>query len=181
VEGGAVPARAGPRRGRFLKRIAVISDTHLPRGKRALPEECIRLVAGADLLLHCGDFVTTVFFDQLGALGPRVEGVCGNMDEHELKQRLPHERVVEFDELRIGMVHDAGPRPHREARLAARFEDCDAVVYGHTHVPQVERFQHLWILNPGSPTERRSASSHSMILLTIQRGRILPELVTLEP
>jgi predicted phosphodiesterase len=67
----------------------------------------------------------------------------------------------------------------RSSKSWARFEDCDAVVYGHTHVPQVERFQHLWILNPGSPTERRSAPSHSMILLTIQGGRILPELVTL--
>jgi putative phosphoesterase len=101
------------------------------------------------------------------------------MDEPTLKQRLPRQRVVEVAGVRIGMVHDAGPRLRREARLAARFEDCDAVVYGHTHVPQVERFQHLWILNPGSPTERRSAPSHSMILLTIQGGRILPELVTL--
>jgi uncharacterized protein len=181
VEGGAVSARAGPRRDRFLNRIAVISDTHLPRGKRALPEECIRLVAGADLVLHGGDFVTTSFLEELGAVGPPLEGVCGNMDEPALKQRLPQQRVVEFDGLRIGMVHDAGPRLRREARLAARFEDCDAVVYGHTHVPQVERFQHLWILNPGSPTERRSAPSHSMILLTVQRGRILPELVTLDP
>jgi hypothetical protein len=101
------------------------------------------------------------------------------MDEQALKQRLPKQRVVEVAGVRIGMVHDAGPRLRREARLAARFEDCDAVVYGHTHVPQVERFQHLWILNPGSPTERRTAPSHSMIVLTIKRGRILPELVTL--
>ena len=67
----------------------------------------------------------------------------------------------------------------REARLAARFEDCEVVVYGHTHVPQVERFQHLWVLNPGSPTERRTAPTHSMIVLTIQGTRLMPELVTL--
>jgi uncharacterized protein len=133
----------------------------------------------ADLLLHAGDFVSIAFFEELGSLGPLLEGVGGNMDEPALKQRLPRQRVVEVAGVRIGMVHDAGPRLRREARLAARFEDCDAVVYGHTHVPQVERFQHLWILNPGSPTERRSAPSHSMILLTIQGGRILPELVTL--
>jgi putative phosphoesterase len=123
--------------------------------------------------------VSSAFFDELGKLGPPLEGVGGNMDEQALKQRLPKQRVVEVAGVRIGMVHDAGPRLRREARLAARFEDCDAVVYGHTHVPQVERFQHLWILNPGSPTERRTAPSHSMIVLTIKRGRILPELVTL--
>jgi len=77
------------------------------------------------------------------------------------------------------MLPTAGPRAGREARLAARFPDCGAVVYGHTHVPQVERFQHLWILNPGSPTERRSAPVHSMIVLTVRGTRLTPELVTL--
>ena len=65
------------------------------------------------------------------------------------------------------------------ALVAARFEDCSVVVYGHTHVPQVEQFQHLWVLNPGSPTERRSALAHSMIVLNIRGPRLTPELVTL--
>jgi hypothetical protein len=144
-----------------------------------LPDECVRLIAGAELVLHGGDFVTVEVLEELRAIGPSVEGVSGNMDEPALKETLPKQRVVEVESVRIGMVHDAGPRLRREARLAARFEDCEAVVYGHTHVPQVERFQHLWILNPGSPTERRSAPVHSMIVLRVQGRRITPELVTL--
>ena len=101
------------------------------------------------------------------------------MDEPSLKEALPKQRVVEVGGIRIGMLHDPGPRQRREARLAARFEDCEVVIYGHTHVPQVERFQHLWVLNPGSPTERRTAPSHSMIVLTIHGARLMPELVTL--
>ena len=101
------------------------------------------------------------------------------MDEAVLKALLPREHIVEVEGARIGMLHNAGPRPRREARLAARFPDCAAVVYGHTHVPQVERFQHLWVLNPGSPTERRSAPVHSMIVLTVRLRRLTPELVTL--
>jgi putative phosphoesterase len=101
------------------------------------------------------------------------------MDEPALRETLPRERVVEVGETRIGMVHVPGAASGREARLAARFPDCQAVVYGHTHVPQVERFQHLWILNPGSPTERRTAPLHSILILQIRRGRITPELVTL--
>jgi putative phosphoesterase len=139
----------------------------------------VRLLAGADLVLHGGDFVSSGFLEELEQLGPPVEGVHGNMDEPDLKALLPKERVVEVDGLRIGMVHNAGPRVGREARLAARFADCEAVVYGHTHVPQVERFQHLWVLNPGSPTERRSAPVHSMLVLRIRGRRITPELVTL--
>ena len=77
------------------------------------------------------------------------------------------------------MVHIPGRRAGREARLAARFPECHAVVYGHTHVPQVERFEQLWILNPGSPTERRSAPVHSMLVLRVRGSRITPELVTL--
>jgi putative phosphoesterase len=144
-----------------------------------LPDECGRLLAGADLVLHAGDFVSVEFLAELRRLAPPVEGVCGNMDEPALKSSLPRERVVEVGGVRIGMVHDAGPRVGREARLAARFPDCEAAVYGHTHVPQVERFQHLWILNPGSPTERRSAPVHSMLVLSVSGGRITPELVTL--
>jgi putative phosphoesterase len=162
-----------------MARVAVISDTHLPRGTRALPEECLRLLRGADLILHGGDFVTETFLEELRALGPPVEGVYGNMDEPALKAALPKERTVEVDGARVGMVHIPGPRAGREARLAARFPDCEAVVYGHTHVPQVERFQHLWILNPGSPTERRAAPIHAMLVLTVRRGRLTPELVRL--
>src|SRR5207302_5695053 len=162
-----------------MARMSVIADTHLPRGTRALPEECLRILRGADLILHGGDFVTETFLDELRALGPPVEGVYGNMDEPALKAALPKERTVEVDGARIGMVHIPGPRAGREARLAARFPDCEAVVYGHTHVPQVERFQHLWILNTGSPTERRRAPIHAMLVLTVRGGRLTPELVSL--
>jgi putative phosphoesterase len=183
VEGGALPPRAiqGRERTRrsFLTRVAVIADTHLPRGTRTLPDECVRLLAGADLVLHGGDFVTVQVLEDLRAIGPPVEGICGNMDEPALKETLPKQLVLEVESIRIGMVHNAGPRLRREARLAARFADCEAVVYGHTHVPQVERFQHLWVLNPGSPTDRRGAPVHSMIVLTVRGSRITPELVTL--
>jgi len=162
-----------------MARVAVISDTHLPRGTRALPDECVRLLRRADLILHGGDFVTETFLHELRALGPPVEAVYGNMDEPALKSALPREHVVEAGGARIGMVHIPGPRAGREARLAARFPDCEAVIYGHTHVPQVERFQHLWILNPGSPTERRAAPVHAMLVLTVRRGRLTPELVSL--
>jgi uncharacterized protein len=144
-----------------------------------LPEECVKRLRAADLVLHAGDFVSTGFLEELRGLGPPVEGVSGNMDEPALKAALPKQQVVEVGGLRIAMVHDAGPRVGREARLAARFEDCEAVVYGHTHVPQVERFQHLWVLNPGSPTDRRKQPVHSMIVLQLRGRRITPELLTL--
>jgi predicted phosphodiesterase len=37
-------------------------------------------------------------------------------------------------------------------------------------VPQVERHRGVWILNPGSPTERRRAPSRSLIVLELAPG-----------
>ena len=61
-----------------------------------------------------------------------------------------------------------------------RFPGCDAVLYGHTHLPEVERHGGVWILNPGSPTERRRAPAHTMLVLEIEAGEIRPELVVVE-
>jgi putative phosphoesterase len=139
----------------------------------------VERLRGADLILHAGDLVSAAFLDELLSLGLPVQAIQGNMDDAVLRATLPGERVVDAGGARIGMLHDAGPAPGREARLAARFPDCAAVVYAHTHLPQVERFQHLWILNPGSPTERRRAPFHSMLELQIDDSEITPELVRL--
>ena len=113
------------------------------------------------------------------ALFARVEAVRGNMDDLALKAALPEERVVEVECIRIGMVHIPGPRAGKEERLAGRFRGCDAVVYGHTHVPEVSRHENLWLLNPGSPTERRRAPSRAMLVLDVNAGRISPRLFRL--
>jgi uncharacterized protein len=145
--------------------IAVVSDTHMPRGARALPEGCVERLRAADLILHAGDFTGEVFLQWLRELGPPLEAVFGNMDEPSLQASLPETRIVEADGLRIGMVHVPGPAERRAARLEAMFPGCDAIVYGHTHLPEVERVGGVWILNPGSPTERRRASEKTMIEL----------------
>ena len=159
--------------------VAVIADTHMPRGSRRLPDACVEHLRAADLILHAGDVVAAAVLDELAALGPPVDAVHGNMDDETLRARLPETLVVELAGLRIGMTHDPGPRAGREARLAGRFPGCAAVVYGHTHEPDVARAGDVWILNPGSPTERRRAPSHTMLVVEVVGGRIAPELVPL--
>lgn len=122
--------------------------------------------------------VAASVLDDLRGLAP-VHAVFGNMDEAALRESLPRDLVVEAGGAKIGIVHIPGPRVGHEARLVARFPGCDAVVYGHTHVPEVERHEGVWILNPGSPTERRSAPVHSMVELEVDAGEIRPRLVTL--
>jgi uncharacterized protein len=116
--------------------------------------------------------------DELRALGPPVEAVYGNVDEPALREVLPKERVVEVGEARIGLVHIPGPAAGRERRLTARFPGCDAVVFGHTHAPQAVRVHGVWILNPGSPTERRRSPASSMLLIEVEGKLFRPQLVT---
>lgn len=158
--------------------IAVIADTHLPRGSRVLAQECLDVLARADLILHAGDVISAPVLELLRELAP-VQAVHGNMDDPELCASLPERLVVETDGVRIGMVHIPGPSAGRAARLARTFPDCDAVVYGHTHMPEVARHGDVWILNPGSPTERRRAPNRSILSLEIAGGTITPRLLGL--
>jgi len=147
-------------------RIAVVSDTHLPRGRRRLPDACLRELERADLILHAGDLTAWAVLEQLRELGP-VEAVHGNMDDAELRALLPERRVVEAAGRRIGIIHDPGPAAGRAARLVARFPGCDLIVYGHTHLPELVSHAGVQILNPGSPTERRRAPSHTMATVIV--------------
>lgn len=158
--------------------VAVVSDTHLPRGTRRLPAECLRILGEADLILHGGDFVAEPVLDELSTLAP-VEAVHGNMDDSALRARLPAQRIVEVRGVRIGMTHVPGPSAGRHERLARRFPGCAAVVYGHTHEPEVTRYGDVWMLNPGSPTERRRALTHSLLSLRVGEGSLEAELVEL--
>jgi len=159
--------------------IAVISDTHLPRGARRLPEACVERIVAADLLLHAGDFSTLDVLLELEAIGPPLLGVHGNVDSAELRGLLPAERVVVAEGARIAMVHDAGPRAGRLERLRARFgERADLVVFGHSHMPLHERAEDgFQILNAGSPTERRRAPTHTMGLIRVNSGLARCEIV----
>jgi uncharacterized protein len=162
-------------------RIAVIADTHMPRGSRMLPGGCVERLQDADLILHAGDLTGVAFLEELCSFGPPVEAVHGNMDEPDVQGRLPVERVVEAAGAQIGMVHIPGPAARRAERLTARFPASAAVVYGHTHVAEITRHGETWILNPGSPTERRRSPSRSMLWLVVTAGRIEPELLLFGP
>ena len=159
--------------------IAVISDTHLPRGARRLPEACVARLQTADLILHAGDLIRLSVVRELESYGP-VVAVHGNVDEADVRAALPASASVEAGGARIGLVHDAGPAKGRLARLRRRFPEAEAVVFGHSHIPLHERgpdgFQ---IFNPGSPTDRRRAPEHTMGIATVQDGRVSFELIAL--
>jgi uncharacterized protein len=152
--------------------IAIIADTHLPRGQRRLPKRCLEHLRSAELILHAGDLSTVALLDELSALGPPVVAVHGNVDEPALVERLPVQLEVEIDNVRVALTHDAGPARGRLSRLRRRFPRADAVVFGHSHVPLLEATDGFQIFNPGSPTDRRRQHQQTMGLARVQEGAV---------
>ncbi len=160
--------------------VAIIADTHLPKGRRGLPDRCVELMRGSDMIVHAGDLSSLAVLEDLRGLGPPVAAVHGNVDSAEVRRELPAERVVAIGDLDVGIVHDAGPARGRLVRMRRRFPTAAAVVFGHSHMPLHEEADGFQIFNPGSPTERRRSPAHTMGLARDVKGRISFELVTLD-
>jgi putative phosphoesterase len=160
--------------------VAVISDTHLPRGTRRIPDACVASMRASDLILHAGDFTYPEVVEELESLGPPFAGVHGNVDVAEVRELLPAARVVDAAGARIAMVHDAGPAAGRLDRMRARFPEADAVVFGHSHMPLHEERDGFQIFNPGSPTDRRRQPKHTMGIAEVEDGRVSFRLVALD-
>jgi hypothetical protein len=160
--------------------LAIISDTHLPRGDRALPDRCIELCRGAAAIVHAGDLVALGVLDLLRGLGPPVHAVHGNADEAAVRAILPARLELELGGVTVAIVHNPGPAKGRAERLARRFAGADAIVFGHTHQPEHDRHGSVQIFNPGSPTDRRRAPAHTIGLARIVGEAIDFELVALD-
>jgi uncharacterized protein len=160
--------------------IAIISDTHMPRGARRLPAGCVARLRAADVIVHAGDLCTLGVLDELRSLG-EVVAVHGNVDDAAVRASLPASAAVNAGTRRLAVVHDAGPSRGRLARMRARFPNVDAVVFGHSHIPLIERADDgFQIVNPGSPTERRRAPHHTMAVAHAGAVTISFELVGLD-
>ncbi len=160
--------------------LAIISDTHMPRGARQLPAACVKRLLRADLIVHAGDLMQLSVLRQLEVYGT-VVAVQGNVDDLRLRQLLPLTRTIDLEEISIAVVHDAGPAQGRVQRLRRRFPGAGAVVFGHSHLPAHERaadgFQ---IFNPGSPTERRRSPHHTMGVAHVSGAEITFQLIALD-
>ncbi|WP_039801542.1 metallophosphoesterase family protein [Nocardia araoensis] len=154
-------------------RLLIVSDTHVPKRARDLPEVLWREVDAADVVVHAGDWVDVALLDRLEARSERLVAVYGNNDGPDLRARLPEVARAELDGLRLAVVHETGPAKGREERCARNFPDTDVLVFGHSHIPwDTIADSGLRLLNPGSPTDRRRQPDHTYLTARIQAGRL---------
>lgn len=166
-------------------RIGVLSDTHISRRARALPEAVLRGLAGCDLILHAGDIQVPEVLTDLERLAP-VRAVVGNVDPPDMADRLGYERTLAIGAWRLGLVHghrEPPPLPglrrpqNTLERALACFADVHCVVFGHSHVPLCQPVGDVLAFNPGSPTDRRRSPHPSYGVLHVSDAGVHGEIV----
>lgn len=149
----------------------MISDTHVPKRARTLPEQVLAAIDAADVVIHAGDWVDAATLDVLEERSRRLVGVWGNNDGPELRGRLPEVARVELGGLRFAVVHETGPAAGRETRADGDYPDADVLVFGHSHIPwDTVSPAGLRLLNPGSPTDRRRQPECTYLTASVTDG-----------
>ena len=148
--------------------VRVLSDTH-----GLLRPEAIEAMRGADLILHIGDVGKPEVLDALREIAP-VRAVRGNVDRGDWAEALPLTEVVEIDGAHLYLIHilddlDLDP-------VAAGFA---AVLFGHSHKPEIREKDGVLYLNPGSAGPRRFKLPVTCAQLWIEDGCACGEIVEL--
>jgi putative phosphoesterase len=147
-------------------KVGVISDTHIPAIAPSLPPAVFKIFKGVDLILHAGDIVELSVLDELSALAP-VVAVAGNMDGSEVHLKLPSKKIIPLGGYSIGLIHGKYKIDIQRKMIMKEFNKVDLIVYGHSHMPFWGKFDNVYFLNPGSPTDKRYAPYNSVALLHV--------------
>jgi uncharacterized protein len=159
------------------RKIGVISDTHIPHFKQ-IPDAVWQHFAGVELIIHAGDLSVLSVLGELETIAP-VVAVQGNIEEDEVRLKLPIKREITVGHCRIGIVHILGEAHNRAKAARQEFPTARCVVFGHSHVPYNQEHDGQLLFNPGSANDRRRQPRCSIGLLHIDdearslRGEIL--------
>lgn len=159
--------------------IGVIADTHIyPHSRRVIPKPVIRLFrrAGIDLLVHLGDANSRSVLEELGEIAPLI-AVPGNNDDDELHELLPGTDRFSVGRFRFGVIHGHGGRSARQMVTDTFMGKVDCALFGHSHIPYLERKQDTVLFNPGSATDRRWHEHFGVGVIRVSEDGIHPELI----
>lgn len=151
-------------------KLGVISDTH-----GFLRPEVPPRLEGVDGILHLGDVGDAKILDALKEIAP-LTAVRGNVDTEGPCSRLPETEVLLIEGGHLYLLHDIS-KLHLDP-AAARFA---AVLYGHSHKPEIRRHKGVLYFNPGSCGPRRFNLAATMGYLHLGAdGEVEAEIVKLD-
>jgi len=133
----------------------------------------------SDAVIHCGDFTSEEFCQELIRFGKPLYAVHGNMDDSRIIGRFPSKQVVKLEGHLIGITHGEGmPRGIGE-RVKRKFygEEIELLLFGHTHEVLWQEESRPKLLNPGSATDRYPPHRPSFARLTIKNEGIQVEII----
>ncbi len=148
----------------------MISDTHIPDRHDSLPRRIAEEIQMSDAVIHCGDFTSEEFCQELMGFGKPLYAVHGNMDDYRIIRRFPSKQVVKLEGHSIGITHGEGMPRGIEERVKRVFydEEIEFLLFGHTHEVLWQEGSRPKLLNPGSATDRYPFHRPSYALLTIK-------------
>ena len=153
-------------------RIGVISDTH--RSARSI-EQLGSKLKGLDMLIHLGDNVEDISIIKRYYKG-EIINVKGNCD---FSTSVPNDRVEEICGKKIFITHGHKYNVKKNLlglRCKALETGATIVLYGHTHMGQIDFVDGIWYINPGSASEPRDGA-RSFVIIEINQDCIEPNLI----
>ena len=148
--------------------VGVISDTH-----GLLRSSAVNILKTCDLILHAGDICGQEIIHELEAL-QRTVFVRGNMDRFPMGGPIRATASVEYAGKHFFMLHDIS-----ELNIDPQAAGIDAVIYGHSHSPDISYKDGVLFLNPGSIGPKRFTLPISLALIRIENQNLHPEIITL--
>jgi hypothetical protein len=151
-------------------RIGIISDTH-----GLLRLEAIHALTGCAHILHAGDVGDDKILEALRNIAP-LTAIRGNVDHCGACAKLPTTETVQLDGKLLHMLHarqDLDLHPHA-AGIAA-------VIFGHSHHPEISWTSGVLYFNPGSAGPRRFTLPVTIGILECTSDSLTPSIVPLLP
>lgn len=147
-------------------KILIVSDTH--RQNKNLVRAIANMGEYLDMMIHLGDSVC--YPDEITRLvSCPVEMVKGNSDG---LSTLPGTKLVEIGTHKALITHGhryGGAAGIDTMREMAAENGADIVMFGHTHIPLIDRSEPVTVLNPGSLTQpRQEGHRPSYLVMTIE-------------
>lgn len=149
-------------------KIVVLADTHMQAKGKQLPNRLIQELESTDLIIHAGDWNSMEVYHMLAKYGP-VKGVYGNVDDEDIVNNFSAKDILTVKGYKIGIVHGHGEKMTTEKRALEAFssDKVDIIIFGHSHIPLMRYFKKVLLLNPGSPTDKRTLPHYSFAILEI--------------